>query len=59
MNRLRYLGMSMFDALAAAQLAGEQLRVMAVNHITHMHGDVCPPEHIKVWVKDGKVNKVE
>ncbi len=51
--------MSMFDALAAAQLAGEQLRIMAVNHITHMHGDECPAAHIQVWVKDGKINKVQ
>lgn len=55
----KYLGMGIHDALAAAQRAGEQLRVMAVNHITHRHAEPPAVSHILVWVKDGIITKAE
>jgi hypothetical protein len=54
-----YVGMGIHDALATALKNGEQLRVMAVNHIVHRHGDECPDDHIQVWVRDGKITRAE
>ena len=56
----KYLGMGIHDALAAAQNVGEQLRVMAVNHIKHRHsGDDAHHAIVQVWVKDGIVSKAQ
>ncbi len=56
----KYLGMGIQDALAAAQIVGERLRVMAVNHIKHRHSwDDIDPSVIQVWVKDGIISKAQ
>jgi hypothetical protein len=54
----KYLGLDIHAALAAAQAVGEQLRVMAVNHITHRHSGE-DQAHVQVWVKNGIVTKAQ
>lgn len=57
----KYLGLHINVALTQAQLAGDQLRVMAINHITHRHSEEDQANHdlIKVWVKDGLITRAE
>lgn len=61
MTPREYLGMHINVALTQAQLAGDQLRVMAINHVTHRHSeeDHANDDLIKVWVKDGIITRAE
>lgn len=53
----KYLGMDMHDAHSAALRVGEQLRVIAHGARTFRYALPPDPEHILVWIKEGKITR--
>lgn len=53
----KYLGMDMHDAHSAALRVGEQLRVISNGPTKLRYADEPHPDHILVWIKDGKITR--